>query len=63
LPMAALIRDSIAAAGPRPLTPYWVDVSAAVQRSWHPPASVRAPETPQASARLIADVLQGRVLL
>jgi multiple sugar transport system substrate-binding protein len=63
LPMAALIRDSIAAAGPRPLTPYWVDVSAALQRTWHPPASVRAPETPRTSARVIADVLQGRVLL
>jgi len=63
LPMAALIRDSIAAAAPRAVTPYWVDVSAAVQRSWHPPASVRAPETPQASARLITDVLQGKVLL
>jgi trehalose/maltose transport system substrate-binding protein len=63
LPMAAVIRDSIAEAGPRPLTPYWVDVSAAVQRAWHPPASVREPETPRASARLIADVLQGKVLL
>ncbi len=62
-PMASLIRDSIAAAAPRPLTPYWVDVSAAVQRAWHPPASVRAPQTPRTSARLIADVLQGRVLL
>ena len=63
LPMAALIRDSIAAAAPRPLTPYWVDVSAALQRAWHPPGSVRAPETPRTSARLIEDVLQGRVLL
>ena len=63
LPMGRLIRDSIADAGPRPLTPYWVDVSAAVQRSWHPPSAVRVPATPQASARLIADVLQGKVLL
>jgi multiple sugar transport system substrate-binding protein len=61
--MGRLIRDSIADAGPRPLTPYWVDVSAAVQRSWHPPSAVRVPATPQASARLIADVLQGKVLL
>jgi multiple sugar transport system substrate-binding protein len=63
LPMAVLIRDSIAAAAPRPLTPYWVDVSAAVQRTWHPPASVGVPATPRASARLIVDVLQGKVLL
>jgi len=63
LPMASLIRESIAEAGARPLTPYWVDVSAAVQRSWHPPSAVYEPGTPQASARLIADVLQGKVLL
>ena len=40
-----------------------VRVSAAVQRSWHPPSTVREPGTPRASARLIADVLQGNVLL
>src|SRR4030095_8554728 len=38
-PMASLIRESIAAAAPRPLTPYWVDVSAAVQRAGHPARS------------------------
>ena len=62
-PMAALIRESLADAAPRPRTPYWVDVSAALQRTWHPPASVRAPETPAAAARLMRDVLAGRVLL
>jgi multiple sugar transport system substrate-binding protein len=62
-PMAALIRESIAEAGPRPLTPYWVDVSTAVQRTWHPPASVRVPQTPENSARLIRDVLEGNALL
>src|SRR5262249_56002154 len=60
LPMAPLIRESIAEAGARPLTPYWVDVSAAVQRSWHPPSAGREPGTPAASAPLITDVLQGQ---
>jgi multiple sugar transport system substrate-binding protein len=62
-PMAALIRDSIDAAGPRPRTAYWVDVSAAVQRTWHPPRAVRAPATPRASAEFIRAVLEGRALL
>ena len=41
-PMADLIRDSINDAGPRPITPYYGDVSTSVQRTWHPPASVTA---------------------
>ena len=35
-PMADLIRDSINEAGPRPITPYYGDVSTSVQRTWHP---------------------------
>ena len=31
-PMASLMRDSINAAGPRPVTPYYGDVSSAIQR-------------------------------
>ena len=34
--MADLIRDSINDAGPRPITPYYGDVSSSVQRTWHP---------------------------
>ncbi len=62
-PMAALIRASLADAAPRPQTPYWVDVSGAIQRTWHPPASVHAPQTPAAAARLMQAVLAGRALL
>jgi multiple sugar transport system substrate-binding protein len=62
-PMASLIRESINAAGPRPLTPYYTDVSAAIQRSWHPPGSVTPQVTPGRSAKLIEDVLHDRVLL
>ena len=36
--MADLIRHSIDDAGPRPITPYYNDVSTSVQLTWHPPA-------------------------
>jgi len=42
-PMADDIRQSIDDAAPRPKTPYYTDVSTAVQRSFHPPASVDRP--------------------
>ncbi|GAA1805928.1 ABC transporter substrate-binding protein [Luedemannella flava] len=62
-PMADLIRTSLNEGGPRPITPYYNDVSTSVQRTWHPPANVRAPETPEETARFMSDVLQGRRLL
>jgi multiple sugar transport system substrate-binding protein len=61
-PMAALIRDSINAAAPRPVTPYYSDVSNSVQRIWHPPANVSA-ATPKATADFIPKVLHDEVLL
>ena len=52
-PMADLIRESIDDAGPRPITPYYGDVSTSVQRTWHPPderAGARArPRRPTAT--------------
>jgi len=54
--------DSLAVAGPRPVTPYWSDISSALQSSWHPSGSV-SEQTPKASAQFITDVLQGRKLL
>jgi multiple sugar transport system substrate-binding protein len=62
-PMADLIRESIDASAPRPKTPYYTDVSAAVVRTFHPPNSVRPEKTPPEAARLIVDVLHDRVLL
>jgi multiple sugar transport system substrate-binding protein len=61
-PMAALMRESINAAGPRPVTPYYGDVSAAIQREWHPQKALND-KTPQRSAQLIGDVLHDRRLL
>ncbi len=54
--------DSIEAAGPRPVTPYWSDISSAIQSTWHSPSSV-GPATPKDSAQFITDVLKGRKLL
>ncbi|MFC6880513.1 MULTISPECIES: extracellular solute-binding protein [Actinomadura] len=61
-PMAGLIRDSINAAAPRPITPYYTDVSGAVQSRWHPPASVDA-GTPHRSGTFIRQVLRDQALL
>jgi multiple sugar transport system substrate-binding protein len=62
-PMADLVRDSIREAAPRPRTPYYSDVAAAVVREFHPPSRVRPGRTPAAAARLVVDVLHDRVLL
>jgi trehalose/maltose transport system substrate-binding protein len=61
-PMAQLMRDSINAAGPRPVTPYYGDVSSAIQRDWHPQTALSS-ATPKKSAQLISDVLHDRRLL
>jgi multiple sugar transport system substrate-binding protein len=61
--MADLIRQSINDAGPRPITPYYNDVSTSVQRTWHPPTSVQAPQTPEETATFMTEVLQGNRLL
>ena len=62
-PMAILMRDSINAAGPRPVTPYYGDVSAAIQRTWHPETSLDPNKAPARSAELIRDVLHDKRLL
>lgn len=62
-PMAPLIRDSINDAGPRPITPYYNDVSTSVQITWHPATNVRQPQTPDETASFMTAVLQGQRLL
>jgi multiple sugar transport system substrate-binding protein len=62
-PMADLIRESINEAGPRPVTPYYNDVSSSVQQTWHPPEGVHAPGTPKESEQFMTDVLHGNRLL
>ncbi len=55
-------RDSINVAGPRPITPYWSDISSALQSSWHPAGAVTE-LTPAQSAQFLREVLQGKTLL
>jgi multiple sugar transport system substrate-binding protein len=62
-PMADEIRASIDASAPRPKTPYYTDVSAAMQRSFHPEGSVDPAKTPAKAGKLIVDVLHDKVLL
>ncbi len=58
-PMADLIRDSIDSAGPRPITPYYGDVSVSVQRTWHPSSGVHEPQTPEETDSYMGEVLAG----
>lgn len=62
-PMADLIRDSIDGAAPRPITPYYGDVSQSVQRSWHPANDVDPQRTPADTASFMSQVLAGKRLL
>jgi multiple sugar transport system substrate-binding protein len=57
-----LFQESLDAAAPRTVTPYWSDISGALQSSWHPPNSVDK-DTPPDSQQFIEDVLHGRSLL
>ena len=60
-PMADLIRDSIDDAGPRPITPYYGDVSTSVQRTWHPSDDGRSrPRRLRRTDTYMSEVLRGR---
>lgn len=60
--LIALFQQSLQRAAPRTLTPYWSDISGAIQSIWHPPSGV-SDQTPDKSKTFIEDVLQGRSLL
>lgn len=62
-PMAPLIRDSIATAGIRPQTPFYPDVSAALQRTFSPPRNVDPSSTPREADDLISRVLDNEALV
>ena len=57
-----LFQQSLDAAAPRTVTPYWSDISGGLQSTWHPPSKVNA-STPAKSQAFIEDVLHGRSLL
>ncbi len=62
-PMAALIRESLDAGAPRPLSQYYGDISVALQRTFSPPNDVNPDTTPTAAQDLIVSVLKGEALL
>jgi multiple sugar transport system substrate-binding protein len=60
--LLALFQQEVTAAGPRPLSPYWSDISGAIQSTWHPSDSVSS-STPASSQNFIQQVLEGKTLL
>jgi len=62
-PQAPVIRESLDLAAPRPLTPYYSEVSGGIQREYHPTDGVDPKQTPQQATDLIAAVLRGDQLL
>ena len=61
-PLLQLFQQSLDAAAPRTVTPYWSDISGGLQATWHPPADVSS-STPASSQTFIDNVLHGRSLL
>ncbi|WP_243059212.1 extracellular solute-binding protein [Nocardioides sp. SR21] len=61
-PLLDLFQESLDAAAPRTVTPYWSDISGAIQSSWHPADGVDD-QTPPDSQQFVEDVLHGRSLL
>lgn len=57
-----LFQESVDAAAPRSVTPYWSDISSSLQNTWHPPASVNQ-DTPPESQDFTQQVLEGGRLL
>ncbi len=57
-----LFQESLDAAAPRSVTPYWSDISGGIQSTWHPPSGVNG-DTPGKSKDFIGQVLEGRSLL
>ena len=61
-PMAPLLLESLKASAPRPRTEFYGDVSAALQREFHPPDAVTS-STPAAASAFISEMLRGDALL
>jgi multiple sugar transport system substrate-binding protein len=61
-PMADTIRDSLEASAPRPLSPYYGEITGGLQREYHPPEGVND-STGKKADDLISAVLRGDQLL
>jgi multiple sugar transport system substrate-binding protein len=62
-PMAETIRESLDLAAPRPQTPYYNEVSTAIQQRYTPPQAVNPETTPAETGQFIQEVLRGESLL
>jgi len=62
-PMADDIRAGMAAATPRPVSPYYGDVTASIQTGFHPPNALSPETTPAAADGLLQAVLSNEQLI
>lgn len=62
-PMAALIQTSLDEAVPRPLSPFYGDITTGLQTAFSPPSGVDRKSTPAKANTLITEVVQGNKLL
>lgn len=62
-PMWEQIRTGLVDAAPRPITPYYGDVTGVVQAGYHPPDELDPEVTPEATAALMRGVLTNQQLL
>ncbi|MBO0596149.1 extracellular solute-binding protein [Nesterenkonia sp. E16_7] len=62
-PMADAIREALENAAPRPQTPFYNEISTAIQQQFTPIAGVDAEQTPTQTDAFIVEVLRGERLL
>ncbi|SDT26152.1 extracellular solute-binding protein [Actinoplanes derwentensis] len=62
-PMADQIRTGLDAATPRPVSPYYGDVTGSVQTAFHPPGSLDPGTTPREANELLEAVLSNQRLI
>lgn len=62
-PMADAIREALENAAPRPQTPFYNEISTAIQQEFTPISGVSAEQTPAQTDAFIVEVLRGERLL
>ncbi|MEJ5915102.1 extracellular solute-binding protein [Pseudokineococcus sp. 1T1Z-3] len=62
-PMYEQIRSGLEVAAPRPISPYYGDVTGVIQAGYHPPDELSPDVTPRATANLMLGVLSNQQLL
>jgi multiple sugar transport system substrate-binding protein len=62
-PMSESMKEGLISAGPRPITPFYGDVTGTIQVSYHPPDSLSPESTPAVTANRMEAVLANEQLL